>query len=105
MKITLSPIRGNAPIALKKQGDTLIVNSEAFDFSFLSEGDTIPRDAVTAGWLASDVTRTHGDLVMTVVLPHGANAPQETRFPDLITATQDGAITLPIYETPQGAGA
>jgi hypothetical protein len=100
MKITLSPVRGNAPITLEKQGDTLIVNSEAFDFAFLAEGDTLPRDAVTADWLASDVTRIKGDLNMTVVLPHGANAPQETRFPDLITATEDGAITLPIYEEP-----
>lgn len=100
-KITLSPVGGDAPITLEKQGDTLIVNGEAFDFSFLADGDTLPRDAVSGGWLGSDVTRTSGDLNLTVVMPHGPLAPEATRFPAPITVTQDGLIDLPPWgETP-----
>jgi hypothetical protein len=97
MEITLSPTRGNTPITLEKQGDALIVNGETFDFAFLAEGDTLPRGAVSGDWLASDVTRTGGELALTVVLPYGRNAPHGTRFPAVIAATQDGAITMPIY--------
>jgi hypothetical protein len=95
MILTLSPARGDAPNTLEKQGDTLIVNGEAFDFGFLAEGDTLRREAVSGDWLASDVTRTGGELALTVVLPHGAYAPQETRFPAPLNVSTDGPVVLP----------
>tara|TARA_R110002020_G_scaffold304014_1_gene519773 strand:- start:1450 stop:1776 length:327 start_codon:yes stop_codon:yes gene_type:complete len=99
--ITFSPLSGDTPMTLEKQGGALIVNGEAFDFGFLADGDTLPHSAVSGDWLASDVTRTDGDLHLTVRLPHGPNAPEETRFPAPITATQDGPIALPPYDAPQ----
>ena len=99
MIINFCPVGDLTPITLEKQGDTLIVNGEAFDFSFLSDGDTLPQDAVSGDWLASDVVRTDGDLHLTARLPHGQNAPEETRFPAPITVTQDGPIALPPYDT------
>lgn len=100
-KITLSPVGGDAPIRLEKQGDTLVVNGEAFDFGFLADGDRLPREAVSGDWLWSDVTRKDGDLNFTVRLPHGPLAPEATRFPAPITVTQDGPIDLPVFDTPQ----
>ena len=96
--ITFSPLSGDTPMTLEKQGDTLIVNGEAFDFGFLSDGDTLPREAVSGDWLASDVTRTGDALHLTVRLPHGQNAPEETRFPSPVPATQNGAIALPLFD-------
>lgn len=99
--ITLSPVRSfAAPLEIEKRGTALIVNGEAYDFGFLSDGDTLPRAAVSGSWLASDVTCRGGVLSLAVALPHGPNAPEETRFPAPVTATKDGPIDLPPYDTP-----
>lgn len=97
--LKLSPVRGDTPITLEKQGNTLIVDGETFDFAFLSDGDILPKDAVSGDWLASDVVRVDGVLHLTVSMPHGQNAPHETCFPEPITATKDGPIDLPPYDT------
>jgi hypothetical protein len=103
MQITLSPTRGDAPRTLNRSGDIITVDGEPFDFSQIAEGDTLPREAVTGNWLASDVTRTSGVLHFRVVFPHGGGAPTETRFPSPITVTENGPITLPPYDTPEAA--
>jgi hypothetical protein len=102
-KLILSPTRGNAPRTLERKGMALIVDGEAFDFSRMREGDTLPQSAVTGGWLNSDVTVRDGALTLTVMLPHGINAPHETRFPESLTITADGPVDLPPYDAPEGA--
>jgi hypothetical protein len=97
MKITLSPMRGDAPVMLEKSADVLVVNGERFDFGPVGEGDVLPRDAVSGNWLASDVTRRNGTLHLAVVLPHGRCAPSETRFPAPVHVTQDGPVPLPPF--------
>lgn len=101
MNITLTPMRGDAPLALSMAGDVLTVNGEDFDFSAIPDGATLPRAAVTCDWLASDVERIGGVLHLTLILPHGPNAPDETRFPAPIMVTTDGPITLPPYDIEQ----
>ncbi len=98
MQITLSPMRRDDRLDLRLAGDVLTINGEAFDFSALPDGATLPREAVTSDWLASDVERIGGVIHLTLILPHGADAPQETLFPVAIVAG-DGPITLPAYET------
>lgn len=98
MKITLSPTRAEAPLTLHRAGGVLTVNGEDFDFSAIPEGATLPREAVACDWLASDITRTGGVLQLTITLPHGANAPVETRFATPITLTADGPVSLPPYD-------
>ena len=98
MKITLSPTRGDRPLTLTRSGDILTINGEVFDFSALPEGATLPRTAVSCDWLAGDVTRIDGVLHLGLTLPHGANAPKITRFPEALTITADGPITLPPYD-------
>ena len=72
MQVILSPIRAETPLTLHRAGDVLTVNGEVFDFSGIPEGATLPREAVSGDWLASDITRQGGSLQMTMLLPHGA---------------------------------
>ena len=98
MKINLSPQRSDNQLSLEKDNDTLIINGEPFDFSALPEGATLPRDAIESDVIISDVERIDGVLHLTVLLPHGANAPHETRFPEPSLVTEDGEIELPPYD-------
>jgi hypothetical protein len=98
MHITLSPIRAETPLTLHRAGDVLTVNGEVFDLSGIPEGATLPREAVSGDWLVWPITRTGGDLVLTIFLPHGANAPEETRFPAPLELTTNGPVALPPYD-------
>ncbi|MFN4158602.1 MAG: hypothetical protein ACK4GO_09390 [Gemmobacter sp.] len=97
MHLTLTPVRGDAPLSLHRHGDVLTINGEAFDFSPLPEGATLPRDAVNCAWIADDVTRIGGVLHLTLLLPHGACAPDDTRFPKPLLLTGDGPVALPLF--------
>jgi len=77
-------------------GDVLTINGEAFDFSQVLDGDTLPADAVGSDFIVGDVTREASVLTVPVLLPHGPRAPQETRFPTDINAG-DGLVRLPSY--------
>ena len=100
MKITLSPMRNDTSLSLERAGDVLTINGTAFDFGPLADGATLPREAVDCEWMASDVERIDGVLHLTLILPHGGNAPQETRFPAPIIDPPDGPVTLPIHSIP-----
>lgn len=99
MKISLSPVRSDEsqPIILKS-GDILTINGEAFDFTGVTEGATLPSDAIVSDWIIGSVSRTAGQLELTIKLPHGANAPESTRFPLPIINPADGLLELPVYE-------
>ncbi|ARE84935.1 hypothetical protein KZZ08_17145 [Roseovarius mucosus] len=98
MQITLSPTRRDTPLTLSRTGDALTLNGEVLDFTPLPEGATLPREAIASDWFAGPVERVGGTLRLTLVLPHGANAPQETLFPAPLTLTGNGPVTLPPYE-------
>jgi hypothetical protein len=100
INITFSPVRMNERLVLDMRGDTVIVNGESFDFSRLLEGATLPREAIISEWFPGDVMRTAGVLSMTIRLPHGPYAPEETRFPEPITIEVDGVVKLPPYGQP-----
>ncbi len=101
MHITLSPMRLDTPLTLERAGDVLTINGVAFDFTPLPDGATLPRDAVDCDWLASDVERVDGALHLTLTLPHGSNASEETRFPAPIIDPPDGLVALPAYDMPK----
>ena len=101
MHIKLSPMRHDTPLTLARAGDVLTINGTAYDFTALPEGATLPRDAVACDVLASDVERKGGALNLTLRLPHGPNAPHETRFPAPIIDPPDGPVALPVYDIPQ----
>jgi hypothetical protein len=97
MKINLSPQRRDDTLTVVKQGDVLTINATEYDFSVIPDGATLPKDATDCEWLASDIERIDGVLNLTLLLPHGANAPMETRFPQPIINPDDGELPLPIY--------
>lgn len=98
MIIKLSPVRSDAELAVTKIGDSLIINGTSLDFSRLENGDTLPADAVGSSWVVQPVERVGGVLVVTLMLPHGVDAPYGARFPVDIHATADGAVFLPGIE-------
>ena len=104
MKIILSPTRRNDRLTLSKSGDVLTLNGEAFDFTDVPNGATLPCSAISSDWFAGDVTRDQtGELTVPLILPHGANAPEANRFPAALKSVADGPVELPIYETPAPA--
>jgi hypothetical protein len=98
MIINLSPQRRDDLLAASVAGDVLTLNGEAYDFGPLAEGDMLPRDGHGCDWIVGDVTRTDGQITLTLILPHGANAPEATRFPSPISNPPDGPVALPPYD-------
>ncbi len=98
MHITLAPIRSDSELTLARAGSALVINGVTYDFAPLPEGAILPRAAVDCPALADDVTRTGGVLQITLLLPHGGSAPPETLFPEPITVTSDGPVSLPPHD-------
>lgn len=96
MQISFAPMRREDRLELSRAGDVLTVNGEAFDFSGLPDGATLPRAAVACDWLASDVERAGGAIRLTLILPHGRQAPEGTLFPQPVAAPE-GAIPVPAH--------
>lgn len=96
MKITFSPVRCNDQYEAFVSGDVLTINGKSLDFGPLPNGATLPKDDVDCLWVVSDVERIDGEICLTLMLPHGVNAPPETRFPDMVTVTE-GDVDLPPY--------
>lgn len=92
--IKLSPVRSDktplevawyAPILHIKDGP------QEYDLSMLPDGATAKHE------ILGDVSRIGDDYQITLILPHGPNAPYETRFPADIIVIEDGVIDIPIY--------
>lgn len=98
MKLTFTPMRHAAYDSLEKDGDALVINGERFDFAALPEGAHLPQDAVSAPWFTGPVSRQDGALCLSLLLPHGPDAPQATLFPDPLMLTADGPVVLPPYD-------
>ncbi|UVL16148.1 hypothetical protein LOY27_09920 [Pseudomonas atacamensis] len=96
MKIILSPQRRDDTLTLSKNGSVLTINGEAFDFSQMNEGDTLPRDAIDCEWFVGDVEKVEGALVITLFLPNPENYSPEQAFPVPIVNIPDGPISLPL---------
>ena len=95
MKITLSPQRRDHTPTVIKQGDALTINGTEYDFSQLPDGGTLPADAVDCEFVIGSVNRVNGELELTLLLPHGANASESARFPEPIIDPADGELELP----------
>ncbi|WP_193748203.1 hypothetical protein [Leisingera sp. ANG-M1] len=91
-KINWTPVRRDAALAVAKQGSALVINGEVFDFTALPDGASLPQAAVGCEWLASDVENAGGAVCLTLCLPHGSDAPEETRFPQPVETAEDGPL-------------
>lgn len=98
MHITFSPMRRDTRPVYARQGDILLIEGAAFDFSGVANGDTLDADDVASDWVTGPVTREDGTLHLVLLLSHGADAPEDTRFPDPITVSSDGVIPQPPFD-------
>lgn len=98
-QIKLSPVLGGPALSLEKQGATLKINGETFDFNALGQGDLLPHVSVLCAMLQSDVERQGDDISLTLLCPHGEDASPEELFPaPLSIAADDFAFGLPWQE-------
>lgn len=91
--ITLSPMRRDDALVVSVAGDVLVLNGEAIDLATYTADPEVPHD-----WIFGQPDQNGGVWHVTLILSHGADAPEETRFPQPITVTADGPVTLPPYE-------
>lgn len=107
MRIEFSP--NNWPAApvltVTKAGDVLTINGEAFDFSTLPDGATIPAGEVPCEWVVGPVERIGGDLHVTLLLPHGADPSPAVAFPNALIDPPDGPLVIPHDEEPANVDA
>lgn len=93
MIIYLSPTYSEADLTAARQGDTLIINAQPFDFSQLPDGATLPLEAIDSPHFCGPVERIDGKLHIRLILPiqravfHGSIPP--------IMNPPDGPIALP----------
>lgn len=95
MIIKLVPIGSPESLSIARNGESLTINGKIFDFAAVSEGATLPGQAVASPWLLGPVERIGGSLTLTLILPHADDAPQSVRFPSDIVSPPDGQILLP----------
>ena len=95
MKIILSPQRRDDTLMVIKAGDVLTINYEEFDFSFIGEGDTLPRAAIDGFWFAGNIERLNGELTLTLLFPNPWNYSAEQAFPVPLLAVPDGLVVFP----------
>ncbi|MGL6596867.1 hypothetical protein ACSZOB_03400 [Aeromonas veronii] len=97
MKIKLSPIRMDAePLQAFTEGDKITINGAEYDFAPLKKGETLPQFEP----FASDIERDEdGVICLTLKLPHGDNAPEETRFHAAygVAIDVEGEVPVPPY--------
>jgi hypothetical protein len=103
MRISFAPQRRDDALNLSKTGDVLSINGEAFDFSNIPDGASLPSGAVPCDWIMSNsyIERVGGELQLTLVLPIGPNPSQTIAFPQPITVTADGPIAVPADSVPE----
>jgi hypothetical protein len=101
MKINLLPQRRDDSLRVLKYGDVLTINGTKYGFTQLGEGETLPASATDCPWLIGDITRTDGELELTLILPHGPNPSPAVAFPEPITVTEDGEVPLPFDAEPE----
>jgi hypothetical protein len=97
MKITFSPCRMDAVLAASIDGDTITLNGQAVDLSGVAEGAAVDAETLGCDWITGQVSRADGVLCVTLILPHGADAPQEALFPEPVEAG-DGPVAVPGQE-------
>ena len=95
MKINLSPQVRTDTIIVSKSGDALTINGVVYDFTPLTEGSTLPAEAIECEYIVGPVSRVDGEIELTLLLPITADASEAAKYPEPITMTTDGEVVLP----------
>ncbi|MBN2628949.1 MAG: hypothetical protein JXR75_00250 [Rhodobacteraceae bacterium] len=94
MILTLSPCRLDAALTAEIDGETITLNGQAVDLSGVVEGMPVRAETLGCIWITGQIERRDGTLHLTLILPHAAEAPLETLWPDQIAASE-GLVPLP----------
>ncbi|WP_104698517.1 hypothetical protein [Pseudomonas syringae group genomosp. 3] len=94
MIIKLAPQRRDDTLVVEKAGAVLILNGEAFDFSVMQPGSTLPRSAISSEWFAGDV-EYDTDLTIHIIMPVPANYSPEQAYPADLVGVPDGIVQFP----------
>lgn len=95
MLIKLSSQQSDEEFVVFKKGMTLTINGEEFDFSFMSDGDYLPREAIDSKWFDGNVYMRNGQLELTLLFPIPVNYSQEQAFPADLVDVPDGQVEFP----------
>lgn len=97
MKINLYPVVVDEVLCVVKQGDVLTVNGEVFDFSIMGDGGELPQSAISSAWFIQEgkVSRTGGELELTLRIPLPSNYSPEQAFPEPLLSVPDGRVSFP----------
>jgi len=96
MIINYSPQLRSDALTLSKDGDILTINGVEIDFEPLESGTKLPSDVCQgySPFLLEAQRTSSGELEITLLLPHGKNAPTAALFPQPITPG-DGPVEVP----------
>ena len=92
MHITFHPIRHDETLRIARRGDSLIVNDQEIALQGYQAG--------TCLWILGSPELIDGTWHLALLLPHGARAPEATRFPQPVVAADDGPIPVPVHDLP-----
>ena len=92
MRITLSPTRNETRLTLERKGSTLVFNGDEVDLR------TYRSEETSHDWIVDQPTKVGKEWQVQIRLPHGPNAPDETKFPAPLSVIEDGPVSLPPYE-------
>lgn len=95
MKIRFAPMRLESGLTVTRQGERLEINGAEVDFSDLAPGDYQSAGQIDCDLVVGAERDATGALCVTLILPHGPDAPPEVRFPEPVTLTEDGPVPLP----------
>lgn len=95
MKINLTPQRRDDVLDVSVAGNSITLNGVVFDFSQMSDGDTLPAGAVNSEWFVGDVHKADGEIELTLILPLPMNYSPAQAFPEPLLVTADGPVALP----------
>ena len=95
MKLTFSPMRSDATLTASVAGDVLTLNGKPIDLTSYSADPETPHD-----WIIGQPELVAGVWHVTLILPHGADASEEARFPEPMVVG-DGPVMLPGCATPE----
>lgn len=96
LKINWSPVRVDKEqrVVQWNAPTTLVVDGQSFDLSLMEDGDIVEHEVLL------QASRTGNDYEVTLMLPHGANAPESTRFPVPSMVSVYGNVDVPVYSSP-----
>lgn len=97
MKLLLSPQLSERTATYARQDDTLLINGDPIDLSgdwAVLEPDGEGESLHPSGLLFAG-KREGGQIVLTVLAPHGSGAPESARFPEPITLANGQSVTFP----------